>query len=190
MDHDGRAAERRWRADPADIEARQRAVAARRRAGRRVWAWMEEDPGAAPGPTVDWPEPLQVLYVRPDGTTALVGRTPGAVDVPGNRVWLLYPGGSHALEALRAAERLGAPELWVEGRHLGARDLAVLERLTGLRLLRLRAIQGLARGALAVLGRLRALEELDLTGTAALADGDLEALAGLPGPADAADRRL
>lgn len=142
-DHDWRAAERRWRADPTDQASLAAAIDSVRRAGLRPPPTLL-DAQLDPPTSVDVPLPVEVWAVLPDGTTRTICWGPGRVDVPACRVW-------------------GVTSQWLTLEHLAALGAFVRERrVPGLRLGDERDSKDLDRAALEALGAQPHLRSLAL----------------------------
>jgi hypothetical protein len=205
-DVDWRAAERRWRAAPADGGLFEQAAQARRRAGLGVPApWHEAV--VFPARTFASELPLQVYVRQPDKVVRLLGETPGVVEIPPSRLWWVKPKGAKWLPGLvREAHDQAIPGLGfsyvrltndhvaelAELEHLiylaleavspkvGDPGLRHLTRLGRLQVLDLSRSKGWTAKALAPFAALPDLIELNLHNCLQLDDDDLAAVAGLP----------
>jgi hypothetical protein len=182
-DEGWRAQERMWLADPGDQDALARAIAARRRAGLPVPAFMLEKRVHAAG-RFESRHGLDVFALLPDGSVRGLGRTPvaGGLEVPEHRALWVQPemptdAGLRALaEDADAARQVAGLSLGPDVTDAG---LAALEAFGGITRLDLAGCTRITARGLEHVGRMWGLEALDLWSALKVDDDALAHLAGL-----------
>lgn len=179
-----RALERRWTATPDDVEATQALIGARRRAGLSVPSRLL-DARLFPPRTIDLQGRYVVRAELPDGSTALVGKTPASqpLELPAHRSWslepLFYVDERRFALLIEEARALRCPALRVT---IGSPPRRVGERLAGLDDLERLALVGhghLHDSDVVALAEAPNLHHLELEHSTALGDGAMSALARL-----------